>query len=148
MSRWSRKSDEEKVLAAEKQKVHSKSKADEFAELVQKSHDLVIKNHEIPLYCPRVRLWSGANNYTIEDRPGLMFQMAHMGLREVHPKPEDCVPTIVGICRCCKQEHTRPLVGDVGVTMMIAALSYELMSKGKLVDKRRMKDESSQARKA
>jgi len=133
MSRWSKKTDEEKAAAAERQKEHSKSKADEFAELVQKSYVLVIQNHDIPFMCPKVRLYSGAISYTIEERTSFISNTP--------------IPMYVGICRCCKGEHTRPLIGEPIESALLAQIAFKLIQAGRLVDKRRMKDEPSQARK-
>jgi len=133
MSRWSRKTDAEKAEAAKKQQEHSKSKTDQIEEIRQKTFDQVIENGEIPLMCTRVMLYAGANNYTIEERKTFFSG-----------KP---IPMYIGICRACKQEHTAPLMGDPMTSMLIAQIAFNLMAKGRLVDRRKMKDEPSQARK-
>jgi len=124
MSRWSRKTDEEKAAAAQRQKENSTSKEDEVKALVQKSHDMTLENHEIPLFCTKYMLWTGANSYTIENRVSLIS--------------DGPVPMYVGICRGCKCEHTRAVIGEPVTSALLAQLAFELMKKGKLVDRRKM----------
>ena len=125
MSRWSRKTDAEKAEAAKKQQEHSKSKTDQIEEIRQKTFDQVIENGEIPLMCTRVMLYAGANNYTIEECVDFLHQLP--------------TPMYVGVCRACKQVHRMPLMTDPLKSALLATIAFDLMAKGRLVDRRKMK---------
>jgi len=133
MSRWSKKTDEEKAQAEANRKKYSRSHEELVKDLHQKSYELVIENGDIPMMCTKVRLYSGCISYTIEERTSFISNTP--------------IPMYVGICRGCKGEHMRPLIGEPIESALLAHIAFNLIQAGRLVDKRRMKDEPSQARK-
>jgi hypothetical protein len=123
MSRWSRKTDEEKEEILRKQR-EQRDKSKKY----QSKGDTVVSiyaDHEIPIMCPKCLRYSGSDNYEI-----VIKDFKPLGIKKV--------TTISGICRKCKRPIERiipPAFSEE--TIVFVAICVELERKGRLKDLRK-----------
>ena len=123
MSRWSRRTDEEKEEILRKQReLRNKSKK-------RYGKDDTVTNiyadHEIPIMCPKCLRHSGSDNYEV-----LIKDFKPLGIKNV--------PIITGICRKCKRPIERAIPNAFsGEIMSFVAICVELERKGRLKDLRK-----------
>jgi len=126
MSRWSRKTDEEKQKIHEKQVIAKQEKQhdDNAIERGQKRAVEIYDNEEIPIYClehgwvasEKYRLYIGKDRFTNQDRQYL------------EGKCKECHKTI--------QRVISPSVLTPTEMMMFGMVSRLLMLQGRLIDER------------
>jgi len=121
MSKWSKRSPEEKVrILAEQEALRNKNKPKMTAgfNLSNENQEAIIKNNEIPLVCTH-------HGYTAAERYEIVNENV-IG---------STIPMVCGICPICKQTARRALLLDE-TSMILMLIVKRLQDAGRLVDKR------------
>lgn len=123
MSRWSKRTAEEKVRIFNEQQEQRKPQSVKAAEQNDKMAVTIYQNGQIPIMCPSCFKWTCSKTYSISS--------------EAHPFDKDKkIPMICGHCAMCNRRVRRAFPQNIDEIPLFTMTCVKLQHDGALIDLR------------